>query len=68
MSKIQATQLHERPGTTNHQSGMGGLTLKGQEIDIFESDDDNDIPGPGAYFDDPNALTSFKTGKKPERL
>ena len=47
---------------------MGGLTLKGQEIDIFESDDDNDIPGPGAYFDDPNALTSFKTGKKPERL
>ena len=68
-SKIQATELHERPSTTNYNShAKNGLTIQGQDIDIFESDDGNEMPGPGAYFEDQRALTSFKTGKKPERL
>lgn len=65
-SKIQATHLLERPATTNDNTKYG-LTLRGQDIDIFESDDEDNQPGPGAYYN-PQNQTSFKTGKKPERL
>lgn len=39
----------------------------GADIDIFEDEDDGDMPGPGAYYN-PHTMTSFKTGKIPERL
>lgn len=40
----------------------------GNEIDIFEDDDDeNEAPGPGAYYN-PRSQTCFKTSKVPERL
>tara|TARA_B110000305_G_C19414841_1_gene627410 strand:+ start:1268 stop:1456 length:189 start_codon:yes stop_codon:yes gene_type:complete len=37
-----------------------------QDLDIFEEEEDQQ-PGPGSYYN-PAAQTSFKTGKKPERL
>ena len=39
----------------------------GQDVDIFDDDDDVDPPGPGAYYN-PQSQTCFKTGKRPERL
>ena len=38
-----------------------------QDLDIFEDDDDEIMPGPGTYYN-PNQHTCFKTGKIPEKL
>ena len=37
-----------------------------QDLDIFDDEEEHQ-PGPGSYYN-PQAQTSFKTGKKPERL
>jgi hypothetical protein len=37
------------------------------QIDVIDDDEEYEPPGPGAYYN-PNTQTSFKTGKKPERL
>ena len=50
----------QRPHTT---VGGGFYT----DVDIFEDEDDEAMPGPGAYYN-PKQQTSFKTGKIPERL
>jgi hypothetical protein len=57
---------------TNTKIATGSLsrpktTANGADIDIFEDEDDGDLPGPGAYYN-PHTMTSFKTGKIPERL
>jgi len=38
-----------------------------QDLDIFEDEEEEGQPGPGAYFN-PKTQSSFKTGKVPERL
>lgn len=48
-----------RPHTT-----AGGMH---PDVDIFEDDEDDIMPGPGAYYN-PKQQSSFKTGKIPERL
>lgn len=50
-----------RPSTT---AGVGSMQ---EQIDIFEDENDGDVPGPGAYHN-PRTASSFKTGKIPERL
>jgi hypothetical protein len=37
------------------------------QIDVIDDDEEVEAPGPGAYYN-PNTMSSFKTGKKPERL
>lgn len=38
-----------------------------KNIDVYDDEEDVEAPGPGAYYN-PQAQSSFKTGKKPERL
>ena len=49
-----------RPQTT-----IGG-NLTG-DLDIFEEDDEEEQPGPGAYYN-PKSMSSFNKNKAPEKL
>ena len=40
--------------------------LAKNQIDVID-DEEVEPPGPGAYYN-PSTMTSFKTGKRPERL
>jgi hypothetical protein len=44
---------------------MGELAKN--QIDVIDDDEEVEAPGPGAYYN-PSTMTSFKTGKRPERL
>ena len=64
MSRVQ---LGHKPATHHGQRNTSGLA-SGQDIDIFEDDDDDNAPGPGAYYN-PKSMSSFNAvNRKPGHL
>jgi hypothetical protein len=43
------------------------MTSNGENIDIFEDEEDEIPPGPGSYYN-PKTMSSFNIRKVPERL
>lgn len=57
----------QKPGTQGGRRALQPASQTGQDLDIFEDDDDEGAPGPGAYYN-PKSMSSFQVNKKPEKL